>query len=72
MFSRNKQNFKGEEGLCISEVAPDRSGNEHAVKCVKSSRYLADDVHMRQSFLRAKNVWKAFAIQINFVHKPVV
>ena len=71
-FSKGNQNFKGIEGLCISEVASDRSGNERAVKCVKLSGYLADGAHKHQYFIRVNNVWKAFAFQINFMHRPVV
>ena len=72
MFSKNNQNFKKEEGLCISEVVLDHSGNERIAKYIKLSGYLADGIHYYQSFLRVNNVWKAFAFQIKFMHKPVV
>ena len=62
----------GDEGLCISEVASDRSGNERAVKCIKQSDYLTNGLNHHQSFDRVNTVWKSFGFQSNFMHCPIV
>jgi hypothetical protein len=72
IFSTMGFGFKGIEGLCIAEVASDRSGNERAVKCVKQSNFITDGLHSNQSFSRMNNVWKAFAFQCNFMFQPVL
>ena len=72
MFSIDHQNLSGFEGLFISEVVSDRSGNERTVNYVKISAYLADGVDKHQCFVRVNKVWKAFTFQTNFMHKPVI
>ena len=72
IFATESRSFTGQEGLCVSEVASDRSGNERAVKCVKLSGFLSTGADKSQSFVRLNDVWKAFAFQINFMHRPVV
>jgi hypothetical protein len=72
IFASLLRNFRGTEGLCIAEIASDRSGNERAVRCVKQSGYISRGIDRNQSFERMNNVWKAFSFQCNFMFKPVL
>ena len=44
IFSSIGFGFKGIEGLCITEVAWDKSGNERADTCVKQAKFITDGV----------------------------
>ena len=72
IFASPLRNFRGKEGLCIAEIASDRSGNERAVRCVKQSGYISRGIDRNQSFERMNNVWQAFSFQCNFMFKPVL
>ena len=72
IFASSERDFCGNESLCISEVASDRSGNERAVKCVKRSGYITKGLESHQSYKRMDKVWLAFLFQTNFMFKPVL
>ena len=72
VFSRNGLAFKGNEGLRISEVASDRSGNERATNECKQSKFISRGIERAQSFDRMNDSWKAFSFQCEFLHEPVV
>ena len=65
IFASVLRNFNALEGLCISEIASDRSGNERGVKCVKHSGFISNGLEKNQSYERMNNVWKVFAFQCN-------
>jgi hypothetical protein len=44
IFSSIGFGFKGIEGLCITEAASDKSGNERTVTCVKQAKFITDGV----------------------------
>mmetsp|Transcript_399 Transcript_399/g.562 ORF Transcript_399/g.562 Transcript_399/m.562 type:complete len:152 (+) Transcript_399:825-1280(+) len=70
-FTNAAQRFKGEETLCISEIASDRSANERAVRVLKRSACITDGVESSASFESLEKVTKAFSFRCNFMFKPV-
>jgi len=70
IYVSNKVGFSFEDGLCSSEVASDRSGNERAVRLAKLSDFLTDGVHNNQSFERMNIFWKCFNFLTNFMTEP--
>lgn len=71
-FTNAAQKFKGEEILCIAEIASDRSANERGVRVLKRSAYITDGVESSASFERMEKVTKAFSFRCNFMFKPVL
>ena len=43
---------------------------ERAVSRMKTSKYISDGVDKAESFIRFKQVWRAYAFQVNFMFKP--
>ena len=70
-FCAANRNFKGPEILNIFEVVSDRSGNEWAVKLLKYSKPVKDDISPHSSYDRMEKLVKAFSFQCNFMFKPV-
>ena len=72
IFASMLRNFNALEGLCISEIASDRLGNERGVKCVKHSGFISNGIGKNQSYERMNDVWKVFSFQCNFMFMPVL
>jgi len=71
-FARSDRKFSSREVLLSGAVASDRSGNERAVNCLKSSGMIARGIHQTQDLSRFADVWKAYGFQCNFMYNPVL
>ena len=70
IFGRSGKGIAEEGGLCIYEVASDRSGNERAVRHCHLSNFLTNGIHQNHSFARLNKVWECFSFQVNFMRDP--
>ena len=61
IFAKSGHSFSQLEGLCISEIASDRSGNERVVRLSKQSGYINRGVQPAGSLLWMDNAWMAWS-----------
>ena len=71
-FARSDRKFSSNEVLLSGAIATDRSGNERAVKRLKSSNMIARGIHQRLDFAEFADFWIAWGFQCNFMYKPVL
>lgn len=71
-FTNANRDFSTQEKLCSSNVASNRSGNERAVRYIKTSGFLKNGIESNQDWRRVDKIYTAYAFQVNFMFKPVL
>ena len=71
-FAKSDRKFSSREVLLSGAVASDRSGNERAVRRLKSSELIARGIHQKHDLGRFSDLWIAWGFQCNFMFKPVL
>ena len=71
-FAKADRKFKAKETIQAASVAADRSGNERAVRLVKTSAFVRRGTETQKSVVRICDAWLAYGFQVNFMFKSVV
>ena len=61
-----------EEVLTTASIASDRSGNERAVKLMKTAGIIKSGIESNQSFKTVNDYWHVYGFQVNFMYKSVM
>ena len=72
IYAIKNKRWTDNEALTTASIASDRSGNERAVKLLKTSGLIKYGIESHQSFEYINDIWLSYGFQVNFMYKSVM